>query len=549
MQQQNKFKANKVWIFLACLFLSSFLFFNKSPFSPQETLSISSSGSSGSGGISSSSSSSGGNTGTPCIGGKCCWGATCASASVLYMSTCPPGSTCTGGSASSSGGKTSSSSSGGLIPCINGYCDNHAGDCKPGLKFGAGLCPTGYTCAPSCGTVSCISTNTYYCSVSSSCNLDTCGKTTCAPCSNDCDQTTGKCATDPCTNTDGSKKQCGQFDVNGKTKTCGTCSWLTPVCGSDYKCIVKDPFCFPPRPTCGTQKTGISDSKYVDCGLCPKGEKCGGYLCENACSIPVGGEIGFSRDCGTAKDDFGNDVSCGKCPVDEPYCNAQQNCIDKPCSIFTAYGTPIAQQCGNSTDNYGNTISCGTCSGSNPICLIGKCVGCLSNSDCKFPDKICTPDHKCIECDDGNICPDGSACGDTNRCECTTDSCKTNTDPTKKRCNGRICVECLGTNDCLYSHNEAPFPKKICNTDELCVECSGNSDCSKWYNGKTYSYVCKSGSCIGCTTNKDCGAGYSCDSNGNCNFIQTSFNSRVFNWLKESIASIHDAFFGFIRFR
>jgi len=176
------------------------------------------------------------------------------------------------------------------------------------------------------------------------------------------------------------------------------------------------------------------------------------------------------------------------------------------------------------------------CSTSTPRCIGdeyggGKCVGCISNADCKALSSTytyCAEDGKCIRppCTTDSDCssiPDRKACHPTNfYCVgCTNDSYCSGSTPL---CNldTMTCVECKVDSDCPTNWNcTSSFTcKPPCSSDDdctnmtaarcdptiaggTCVPCNSTSQCTKFKYG-TITGVCNSGTCQICTTHADC---------------------------------------------
>lgn len=101
-------------------------------------------------------------------------------------------------------------------------------------------------------------------------------------------------------------------------------------------------------------------------------------------------------------------------------------------------------------------------------CHLGKCVQCVSNSDCSnYPGKpVCSPNNLCSQCN--------------TTADCASGVCDTSLD------NG-TCVICLNNSDCPSGKPKCElFRDSIKNH---CVECTTNSDCP---SGQT----CSMGSCV-----------------------------------------------------
>jgi hypothetical protein len=209
----------------------------------------------------------------------------------------------------------------------------------------------------------------------------------------------GAAPIDPCDNPDGTRKECGDFDVGNTKVSCGECDDpFAPVCSMQYKCIGRDPSC---EGKCGI--IGSNPLDEIDCGFCPYGDKCNKNECIDACGYLWKANI-IIKTCGVATDDYGNVVVCGVCPPEKPYCTAEQYCEGKACG---------SQDCGYTQYTSGKNIFCGNCPSVKPICQLGHCLQCLSNTDCG--GKVCL-NNKCSPCSNDGQCNTGYKCGSDGYC-------------------------------------------------------------------------------------------------------------------------------------
>ena len=157
--------------------------------------------------------------------------------------------------------------------------------------------------------------------------------------------------------------------------------------------------------------------------------------------------------------------ACTQCSETTPGNKCENN---KFTSCDVQKGTLIEKQCDNACD------------------IEKGCVDCTENSDCTRPNKICTPEQKCIECETDDHCADHPQ----NRPYCNTET--------------GMCYECESDEQCQEKNSPNG---DFCLADlKICVECRSNSDCKESDKPTCSAYTCVNL----CETDSDCHNGYRC---------------------------------------
>ncbi|MBO4349681.1 MAG: hypothetical protein J6A01_01890 [Proteobacteria bacterium] len=356
------------------------------------------------------------------------------------------------------------------------------------------------------------------CRPGSACVRDICVNVDQISCSNDLDCPefdkcyNGKCAA--CAN----DQNCSEgFACNGN----GVCVPKNPVvehcnassdCDNGSVCLngVCSAFCTNSMGDCGMHGACISLTNMI-VGICIDGDDSnfGASCSEDSCSFYCDdSEIFLNGACVEAKcksdDQCGENKYCSDGICKEKECNTNEDCSQGKCQHFVC-------RCDSDSE-----------CGENRFCDDGKCrdYECSDNNGC-FSDEICH-EHKCVGCVSDNDCKEegqhclkyihatGKSCGDG----CTFSGIEEK--------NETKCLECTQDSHC-------PASKPYCDLfDNACVECFKNGDCKDGYS-------CKSGKCEemsdeqkekaakkkaeSCSSSADCGDGYFCSYEKKCEAV------------------------------
>ena len=162
------------------------------------------------------------------------------------------------------------------------------------------------------------------------------------------------------------------------------------------------------------------------------------------------------------------------------------------------------------------TAAPSSCTGATPVCAsdqedfkLGQCVACADSSACSAKAPVCDKSRAATD-DTCRGCTSNADCGTaaptcqvaTGKCiECLTSSdCKA---PAACDTSANVCVECTTNAQCA---NPAP----ACGQNRKCDACRTSADCA----GNTAGALCAtSGACASCLTDADCGSASnpSCD--------------------------------------
>lgn len=302
--------------------------------------------------------------------------------------------------------------------------------------------------------------------------------------------------------------------------SCSMASLVGSADGCTLECVIEPKACLNGDGCC---PTGCDSSNDDDCtNLCGNGDIEAGELCDGNCPTSCQGTdacnpaqlVGSASTC-NAQCQITTITACndgdGCCPSG---CEGQDSdcaCIpDDPCA---------ARECGTATNSCGDQVSCGTCNegtcSAAGVCEIptptstigdgcsfdGDCDGteiCLDESSTVFDGGYCS--HTCTSSSD---CPAGSVCSDSGDClkSCTTDADCPRSD-----------YLCTGFDDvpgdvCFVAGVGTGAPGDACTS---VTDCTGGTDgiCFAGDPGGYCSEVCSS--------NADCPFGSHCGSNGAC---------------------------------
>ncbi len=197
---------------------------------------------------------------------------------------------------------------------------------------------------------------------------------------------------------------CGSVsDGCGGTLECGTCSAPADphgdgriTCGgggTPNVCGCKPVTCGEVDANCGT----ISDrcGGTLDCGSCPRAQRCGGSTPNVCCKPTTCAEVGAN--CGSFSDGCGGTLECGSCAG---YDSCGGGGAKYVCGCTPTTCAKVGANCGSVPDGCGGTLECGSCTG------YDSCGGGGANNVCG-----CTP-VACSTC--GGSVSDG--CGGTQDC-------------------------------------------------------------------------------------------------------------------------------------
>ncbi|MGC4119651.1 MAG: hypothetical protein QM765_34785 [Myxococcales bacterium] len=321
-------------------------------------------------------------------------------------------------------------------------------------------------------------------------------------------------------------KECGPEAPVCRYGECVQCNFNsdcvspTPVCKQDHQCHS----CKEGAEVCGE---GV---RCLDDGSCEGA--CDGCFTSGVCYDPVDdAHCGFSNTpcspcaAGTPRCKFGQCAGCSTaadCATPNPICDSRT----WQCKACQEIGCPLNSEClpdGSCTPpcpgctQDGNCYTevtalrcgaggktCQACGGDTPVCSLGKCVGCVLNSDCAIPTPICQ-NGKCLSCKDTG-CPSGSDCLEDGSCSKSCAGCVLSDGhcfpvPDRDHCglSGGACKSCGA---------DAP----VCSAGQ-CVGCTSSLDCaSPKPICNSADWTCKSCQEIGCPPNSDCQPDGSCSS-------------------------------------
>ncbi len=411
--------------------------------------------------------------------------------------------------------------------CLTGYTCGPDGKCTDCLPNCEGRCcgddGCGGTCADLCGDTG-QSCDTDNCQCQGECQPDCAGRE-CGP--DKCLGTCGPgCAEDE-TCSDGICQQLGcsgdEQCQPGQICLDNTC---TNGCRGDRDCP-QDQFCLADEPPNGKCVACRDDADCPDGNVCSDGQ-CRFFCAEDTdcpaeqhCELATGacvectsnehcdlGQICLSscvdgcatdRDCpdGTVCDpEAGEHGQCVACARDED-CLPAETCVEHICTL----------RCDNDDDCF--PLQCDEAN--------GRCVECLSKSDCADLATVCVNFECVYGCDSDRDCPENEFCdplyGEHGGCgECVTDS----------QCTGdAACVALRCTTDC--SLFDCPVIRPHCHPElEMCVECTEHAHCPDGYGCNQWYGYCVAGDGEGCQSSDECPAEQRCtDDTGISSFCQT----------------------------
>lgn len=263
------------------------------------------------------------------------------------------------------------------------------------------------------------------------------------------------------------------------------------ACPSGFRCVEGPNQCLPISFQCeGCLVTGCADGETCNantgeclgpqsfCGACSDDDGCGeGLTCARVgrtthCLSSCAGGCAAGQICdeGLCKPMSGQCDACqGTCAGNTPYCDPDtaqcKACgpgvpcgAGQVCNVNTFTCEASAVQC--ATD-----IDCLTMPGLSGVCLVGQCVDCLVDSDCR-PRHACSAQHTCEPSPCGGVtCQAGSSCdATTGRCTPGCSTANDCADPTAQACDST-------TGQCYYTDGTCDLGggSSVCGPGSQCV--------------------------------------------------------------------------------